>query len=116
MMLPTACSVPVAKAVPVAETAPIVAAPTEAAAPASAAEERYPEFGVTPGRKCGAAGLARFMGQPGTREVLEALRTASNSATLRTFGPGQALTQDYRENRLNVGLDARGGILSARCG
>jgi hypothetical protein len=34
---------------------------------------------------------------------------------VRVIAPGQAVTQDYRENRLNLETDASGNLVRANC-
>lgn len=43
-------------------------------------------------------------------------REASGSATVRVVRPGEAVTMDFRADRLTIALDARGKVVSARCG
>ena len=59
---------------------------------------------------CGASGYQSLVGQP--------LAAATFPATLdvRMINPGEAVTMDYRADRLNVELDGAGIIRVVRCG
>ena len=64
----------------------------------------------TPGN-CGASRLGGWIGQPA-----DALDEQYLPEAHRLIAPGQAVTEDYRPNRLNVLLDRRGRITGFRCG
>ena len=59
---------------------------------------------------CGASGYQSLVGRP--------LAAASFPAglDLRLINPGESVTMDYRDTRLNVEVDAGGTITSVRCG
>jgi hypothetical protein len=69
-----------------------------------------PIHGVTPGHKCQADGLSKFIGKPGTSTTGAALKRASHAAVLRWAPPGVMLTMDYREDRVTVHLGPDGRI------
>lgn len=96
----TACSAPAADPVQVGS---------------AAAEESFPEYGRTPGRDCRERGLARFLGKPPTRALVEEARVASGSASVRIVRPDDLITMDRRTDRLNLTLDKAGKIVGARC-
>lgn len=56
-----------------------------------------------------------FFGKPG-HAVAEAARKAAHADAVRVIGPGDAVTMDFRADRLNLELDADGKIVRARCG
>lgn len=60
---------------------------------------------------CGAAELQGLVGQPAT--VLETMKFAPPTRILR---PGQAVTMDYSESRLNIVIDKAERIESVTCG
>ena len=66
---------------------------------------------------CNADRAARFVGRkanPGVRaELVEAVKPIT---AIRWVGPGDATTEDYSPQRLNVMLDAGDVIISAHCG
>lgn len=68
-----------------------------------------------PGR-CDAEKAQRFIGKPYTDVLGDEARQSSGAAILRPIRPGQAVTMDYREDRLNLELDENGTIVRARCG
>jgi hypothetical protein len=40
----------------------------------------------------------------------------SGAKNIRWIAPGMAVTQDYREDRLNLDTDEKGKIIRAHCG
>jgi len=56
------------------------------------------------------------VGQPYTDALGEDARQASGANSLRRIEPGQAVTLDFREDRLNIELDANGTVTRVRCG
>jgi hypothetical protein len=66
---------------------------------------------------CNADRAARFVGRtanPGVRaEIAEAVAPIT---AIRWVGPGDATTEDYSPQRLNIMLDAGDVIVSAHCG
>lgn len=59
----------------------------------------------TPPDACGAAGYQGLIGQP--RSVLSAMKFPIDT---RVIGPDDAVTADYREDRLNIEY-GRGGLI-----
>lgn len=100
-MLSTACSVPAAEG---------------PASPGTNPPEAYPEAGVTPGRECRDSGFARFVGREGTQALATEARDAAGAAVVRWLRPGQVVTMEYRRDRLNIEIDARGRVRALRCG
>ncbi len=72
--------------------------------------------GVTPGHKCQAEGMSRFVGKAGSRSTGAAIKRASHSAVLRWAPPGVMLTMDYREDRVTVYLGPDKRVTQIRCG
>ncbi|HMO07185.1 MAG TPA: I78 family peptidase inhibitor [Paracoccaceae bacterium] len=64
-----------------------------------------------PGPSCGAEGLQGLVGQHS--RVLQTMRFA---VPVRVIRPGMAVTTDYREDRLNIEVDARERITRVYCG
>ncbi len=64
---------------------------------------------------CGAAELARYVGAAPTADVMAAIARVTGQRTIRTIRPGDAVTMDFREDRLNVELDNDGRIARLRC-
>lgn len=65
---------------------------------------------------CDASAVQSLIGQEATEEVVEQARTDAGAETARTLRPGQAVTMEFREGRLNVDVDENGTITSLRCG
>ena len=75
-----------------------------------------PIHGVTSGHKCRAAGMDRFVGQPGTSQTGAAIMRATHAAVLRWAPPGYMLTMDYREDRVTVHLGPDYKVTEVKCG
>ena len=74
-----------------------------------------PEAGGSVGA-CAAEGLGELVGRPATQALgSEALRL-SGARAVRWIRPGDAVTMDYREDRLNIHLDAEGRVERFACG
>ncbi|WP_129792900.1 I78 family peptidase inhibitor [Sphingosinicella sp. CPCC 101087] len=75
-----------------------------------------PAGGGDSGFTCSAEGLQDLAGQPATSELgAEALRR-SGARTLRWIRPGDAVTMDFRQDRLNVRLDSQNRVEAFDCG
>lgn len=67
-------------------------------------------------RQCRVERLAALEGREATNALgAEALRR-SGARTLRWIRPGDAVTMDYRADRLNIRLDGRGMVEGFSCG
>lgn len=66
--------------------------------------------------QCGAALLARFAGAVASDEIRATIAAAAGERRVRYIAPGDAVTQDYRIDRLNVELGEDGRIVRFRCG
>lgn len=75
-----------------------------------------PVHGVTPGYKCEAEGMSRFIGKAGSGETGAAIKRASHAAVLRWAPPGVMLTMDYREDRVTVYLGPDKKVTQIKCG
>ncbi len=69
-----------------------------------------------PSYRCNADAVQDLIGRTPSSEVGADALARSNSRTLRWIRPGDAVTMDYREDRLNVSLDAQGRIERINCG
>lgn len=65
---------------------------------------------------CDADAARSVIGQQATPEVLEQARTAAGAQDVRTLAPGQVVTMEYREGRLNVEVDEANVVTAVRCG
>lgn len=64
---------------------------------------------------CGMVAVGKFIGGKLTPTV-EAEISATISGTHRVIRPGDAVTMDFRADRLNIELDRTGKIKLMRCG
>ena len=65
---------------------------------------------------CNASRVQGLIGQLATQTLgTEAVR-ASGSRTLRWIAPGQAVTMDFRTDRLNLHLDGQNRVTRVDCG
>jgi hypothetical protein len=68
-----------------------------------------------PGRMCNAGAVQNYIGSGMSPQLQSRLRSRSNASTVRVVRPGQAMTMDFRRDRLTVDVDARGRISGLRC-
>ena len=71
---------------------------------------------VASGGTCNAEPAQSHVGKPASDANIEAAFKASGAKTMRSIKPGQAVTMDYREDRVNVYQDASGNIERISCG
>ena len=65
--------------------------------------------------KCNASLVANLVGQPWHDSMLTQLKEAVGHETIRTIRPGQPVTMDYREERLNVEIGPDGKVVRVFC-
>ncbi|MGO4550879.1 I78 family peptidase inhibitor [Lysobacter sp. 2RAF19] len=65
---------------------------------------------------CKAGNAQQFVGKTATPEIVEQARVASGATTARVLTPDQAITMEYRGDRLNVRVGADNVIGSVGCG
>lgn len=65
---------------------------------------------------CDAAKAQNMVGQAGTQELGSRALKATGARALRWTRPGMAVTMDYREDRLNIHLDAQDKVERITCG
>ena len=83
--------------------------------PSEPPEEQVPVHGST-GRICNAAPAQFLVGREADGELgAEAMRL-SGAGKLRWIPKGAMVTMDYREDRLNIELDANNRVTRIRCG
>lgn len=68
------------------------------------------------GKTCDASSLQSQIGQKATQSVLEDLRTRSGATTARILRPGQLVTMEYNDTRLNLIVDDKDVMTAIRCG
>ena len=68
------------------------------------------------GGTCNAAPAQGLIGRQSTPELGAEAQRLTGAARMRWIRPGQMVTMDYREDRLNIDLDEQGRITGLRCG
>ncbi len=71
---------------------------------------------LPPGAQCDAGPVQRFVGAPFQPQFAQQAKRMSRARTVRVIRPGQAVTMDFRGDRLNVEIDERNRIRALRCG
>ena len=66
--------------------------------------------------QCVAEAASWAIGQGVTDQVIERIRIDSHSDSARVIRPGQAVTLDFRHDRVNVKLNERNAIVGISCG
>lgn len=67
-------------------------------------------------KRCDAGPAQWAIGKSADQATIDKAVADSGSATARVIKPGQAVTMDFREDRLNIELDANGAVTAVRCG
>ncbi len=68
------------------------------------------------GKVCSVTRLGKLVGKVSTVALAEEAIKRAGASTARVIGPGQAVTMDYRQDRLNIHLDADGKVERFTCG
>lgn len=89
--------------------APLPATTEAASAPSDSAKP-------VPGDECGAGKLGAWVNQLHGAEAMAQIRATIGHDRIRTIRPGDAVTMDYRPDRLNIELGEDGRIKVLRCG
>lgn len=82
---------------------------------AACAMQATPET-IAGGDTCNAGPAQSYIGKPASEANMQAAFKASGAKTMRSIKPGQMVTMDYREDRVNIHQDARGNIERISCG
>lgn len=93
-----------------------LALPLALLATAGCQYDKPPETAPPPPGKCVADSLADLTGKTRSEAVAKKALRLSGAKSIRWISPGMAVTMDYREDRLNLDLDAGGKIVRAHCG
>lgn len=67
------------------------------------------------GSRCRPDGLDAFRGRQANKAVTDEARRRSGASSLRVIGPDTVVTADYREDRLNIDIDANRRITRLAC-
>lgn len=65
---------------------------------------------------CDAEAVQSHLGKAASAEIVEAARKAAGAEIARTLKPGQMVTMEYRDGRLNLSVDAANVIVRITCG
>ena len=95
--------------------------PTDPSAAANAPPSSVPPSSIpaTPPDQalaCNPAKAQWALGQAGDAALLEKARVDAGAKIARILKPGQAVTMEYNESRLNVRVDAKGVVDNVNCG
>jgi hypothetical protein len=84
----------------------------------SARSDQWVDSGASsPGATaCDAAKAQSAVGQEATQVVVDRIVADSGSKNARVIKPGMAVTMDFREDRVNIDVDAANRITAIRCG
>ena len=66
--------------------------------------------------KCNADAVQWAIGQPNNQANFDRIWKESGAGLVRPISPNQAVTMDYREDRVNIHLDAANKIVRISCG
>nr|WP_276321476.1 I78 family peptidase inhibitor [Qipengyuania sediminis] len=82
----------------------------------SVAFERAVETAAAAPDACGAAAAGAMIGRKDTAALRAEVARVAGHNRIRWIAPGTMVTQDRREDRLNVDLDDGGVVTRVRCG
>jgi len=66
--------------------------------------------------RCDADAASAYVGRSASADNVEAARKAAGADMARTLSPGQVVTMEYREGRLNLHIDGGRTITRITCG
>lgn len=102
------------------DSAPSDSASTATPAETPAAGNASPTSPTSPvadaAKQCDAGKAQSAVGQIASQDVVDKAVSDSGSSTARVIKPGQAVTMDFREDRLNIEVDAGNVVTAVRCG
>ncbi|CAA9527246.1 MAG: hypothetical protein AVDCRST_MAG23-677 [uncultured Sphingosinicella sp.] len=79
-------------------------------------EQPVPVHGSTPGYRCDVSRAQGLVGQASSSTLGGRALELTGARTIRWIRPGDAVTMDYREDRLNIHLTGRGRVERLACG
>ena len=97
---------------------PALAASTVLLATACATGPTYRTGGPNPPMEmqCDAERARWAIGREASADVVEEIRAATQSRHVRVIHPGQAVTMDFRPDRVNIHVNERNAVTSVTCG
>jgi hypothetical protein len=69
-----------------------------------------------PTGNCSAAGLGNLVGRSATPSLVSRSRHRAGASIARVLRPGQIVTMEYRNGRLNVNVDGQNRVKGFTCG
>jgi len=66
--------------------------------------------------KCDDSRGQTSVGQSATQAAVAKIIADTGSRNARVVKPGQAVTMDYREDRVNINVDAKNVVIAVKCG
>lgn len=75
-----------------------------------------PPGDILPAGKCEIRDATAFVNRPFTASLAKRALRMSGARLLRVIRNGQAVTMDYREDRLNIPVDIRNHVTGLSCG
>jgi hypothetical protein len=72
--------------------------------------------GEEPIMKCDDSNTEWANGKLADEALVTRIRTETNSKSVRVIKPGMMVTMDYREDRVNIDVDATNHVTNVRCG
>lgn len=79
-------------------------------------EPPVPVHGSTPGHSCDASSTRSLVGRPASSDLGASALKLAGARAVRWIRPGDAVTMDYRYDRLNIELDETNRVRALRCG
>ena len=86
------------------------------ALPMAACAPMPPQDAPPQATQCIADAAVWAIGQGVGDEIVERVRVDTGSQSVRVIRPGQAVTMDYRHDRVNIKLNERDAIVGVSCG
>ncbi|MCZ2498948.1 hypothetical protein GN316_19490 [Xylophilus sp. Kf1] len=84
--------------------------------PGGTPQNRGPQDALILSGTCNAPAGGYAIGRPATQALQSELITKTLAKTLRVLRPGEAVTQEFSSQRLNLEVDGTGHITAVRCG
>ena len=113
-----ACAAPAVSEPAVSEPVASVpaAAPDAKDPPAATLPDATPPTAEEPAMTCQADKGQWAVGQTADETLVAKIQADTRSERVRVIKPGMAVTMDYREDRLNLDVDADNRVTVVRCG
>jgi hypothetical protein len=85
-------------------------------APAPPEGEEPPAIPPAHSGTCDASKAQSLVGQAATSELAAEAQRLTGADTVRWLRPGQIVTMEFREGRLNIQIDEANRVIAIRCG